>query len=396
MDTEIKSMGLLTQVTKGLLLHSKKETEEQLGDRSKYIGMSDIGKGTECMRAAVANKVYGNMQPNPEDVQKSFSEKDFGQIQSVLNKQLILQRGHWLEAGILDAFKANNANIISQLEIGIDNNGIPIKAHLDFVLVWGGKHPAVRVLELKSTENIPKNLYASYETQLYGQLGFLCKFWNEPCFNKMTFPQLVKKKFNIELPENPQKVDIEGWCLCLAMSKAKAIGPYKANDTMLRFCEKTAKNIWVKSEEIRKGKMSLDDVEYCKGFHPLCDWCSHAEGCPKFKSVELKDSVYNDILSELGELKADKSKLEKEIAVNEERVKDFYLNCGVKNKWLNTGDYRFKCSTVNGRKILSEEMLASKLANSHGTEKASQVIEQSKKQGEAYQRLYISKINKEK
>ncbi len=167
------------------------------------------------------------------------------------------------------------------------------------------------------------------------------------------------------------------------------------NQTMLNFCEKTAKNIWLKSEDIRSNKISLNDVEYCKGFHPLCDWCSHLEDCPKFKSVELKDPVYNDILLELEELKADKSKLEKEIAVNENRVRDFYQNCGIQNEWLNTADYRFKCSNVNGRKMLNEEMLASKLANAHGEEKASQLIEQSKKQGEPYQRLYISKINRE-
>ncbi len=226
MNMESKSMGLLAQVAKGLLLHSKKETEEQLGDRSKYIGMSDIGKGTECMRAAAANKVYGNNQPSPEEIQKSFSEKDYGKIREALNKQLILQRGHWLEAGILEAFKANNANIISQLEIDIKNEGTPIKAHLDFALVLGGKRPGVRILELKSTENIPKNLYAAYETQLYGQLGFLSKFWNEPCFDKLTFSQLVKKTFNIELPDDPGSVDIEDWVLCLAMSDAKPFGPY--------------------------------------------------------------------------------------------------------------------------------------------------------------------------
>ncbi len=78
MESETKSMGLLTQLAKGLLAHGKMETEKQLGDRTKYIGMSDIGKGAECMRAAVANKVHGRMQPEAEELQKFFSDADSG------------------------------------------------------------------------------------------------------------------------------------------------------------------------------------------------------------------------------------------------------------------------------------------------------------------------------
>ncbi len=63
--------------------------------------------------------------------------------------------------------------------LGFD--GVPVLAHLDFVLVANG---AVRILELKSTENIPDNLYTSYEVQHYGQLGFMAKYWEQPRFRK--------------------------------------------------------------------------------------------------------------------------------------------------------------------------------------------------------------------
>jgi len=62
----IKAMGLMSQVAKGLLNHSSSSTAAQLGDRSKYVGLSDIGKGAECMRAAVANKTYGSQHPQTE------------------------------------------------------------------------------------------------------------------------------------------------------------------------------------------------------------------------------------------------------------------------------------------------------------------------------------------
>ena len=345
------------------------------------------------------------MQPGSEELQKFFAEKDYSKIQSTLNKQLILQRGHWLESGIMQAFRANGANIFSQLEIDIDDNGTPIKAHLDFVLVWGGKHPAIRILELKSTENIPKNLYTAYETQLYGQLGFLSKFWNKPnfniksesgenLFNNLSFPELVKKSFKIEISDDPQKVDIEGWVLCLAMSEAKAFGPYKPNDTMLNFCRKTAKTIWDNAKEVNSKKLSLNSIEYCEGFHPLCDWCSHSVDCPKFKSAEIKDPVCNEILSELEALKEEKAKLEKEIGESERRIKDFYHKSGIKKDWISTEDYRFKCSEVDGRKSLDESLLSSELSKVLGTEKGASLLVKASKQGEPYQRLYINKINK--
>jgi len=407
MESETKSMGLLTQLAKGLLAHSKMETEKQLGDRTKYIGMSDIGKGAECMRAAVANKVNGRMQPETEALQKLFSEKDYSAIQAILNKELILQRGHWLETGVMQAFKANGAKIFSQLEIDIDDNGTPVKAHLDFVLVWGGKHPAVRILELKSTENTPKNLYTAYETQLYGQLGFLSKFWESPNFNmksengktlftNLNFPEIVRKAFNIEMPDDPKKVDIEGWVLCLAMSEAKAFGPYKPNETMLNFCRKTAKTIWDSTKAVNAKSLRLNDIEYCEGFHPLCDWCDHSGDCPKFKSVEIKDPVCNEILSELEALKNQKTKLEKEIAESERRVKDFYHKNGIVKDWISTEDYRFKCSEVDGRKSLDDSLLSSELSKLIGAQKGASLLEAASKKGEPYERLYINKIKKGK
>lgn len=39
----VKAMGLMAQVAKGLLNHSGSATAAQLGDRSKYVGLSDIG-----------------------------------------------------------------------------------------------------------------------------------------------------------------------------------------------------------------------------------------------------------------------------------------------------------------------------------------------------------------
>ncbi|MDD5599556.1 MAG: hypothetical protein PHV82_16535 [Victivallaceae bacterium] len=390
-----KAMGLMVQIARGLLKHGECHTTEQLGDRSKYVGLSDIGKGAECLRAAVAGKVFGNMHPKADDVLKWYQKAEFDKVMEALRKQLILQRGHWFEAGIEKVFEANKAKFFTQLEIDAGFDGVPVLAHLDFVLVAKG---AVRVLELKSTENLPDNLYASYETQIYGQLGFLSKYWNEKRFSirdgtdKMTFPELVKQKFCIDMPESVQDIDLEGWVLCLSMSDAKAFGPYKANDTMTRFCEKTAKSIWEKAEEIRNNNLDLNSVEFCKGFHPLCEFCDHAGDCPKFTVHELGDSIYNDILTELEVLKSRKAKLAKDIAIAEDQIREFYVNSGVNGDWLSTGDWRFRFAETAGRKTLDTQALLGEVRELIGDDQVENLIQKHTSQGLPGQRLYVSKV----
>ena len=395
----VKAMGLMSQLAKGLLNHSSSATASQLGDRSTYVGLSDIGKGAECMRAAVANKVYGSQHPKADDISLWFRDMEYDKVTAALKKQLILQRGHWFEAGVEKAFKANDAKFFSQLEIDAGFDGVPVQAHLDFVMVANG---AVRILELKSTENIPDCLYTAYETQIYGQLGFLAKHWDQPCFSirddtgqivhsKLSFPALCKKVFAIDMPESVHDVDLEGWVLALAMSDVKAFGPYKANETMTRFCEKTAKSIWDQADELRNNNLDLNTVDFCKGFHPLCDYCDHMDTCPKFTTQELGDSIYNDILVELAELKSQKSKLLKDIAIQEDQVKDFYVNTGVNGDWLSTGDYRFKCSETAGRKSLNTKALTAELVNIIGEDEVDKLVQKFTTQGSPSQRLYISK-----
>ena len=399
MDKNVKAMGLMTQVVKGLLKHGECQTAEQLGDRSKYVGLSDIGKGAECLRSAVAGKVYGSRHSKADDVVDWHKNQEFDKVMEALKKQLILQRGHWFEAGVEKAFEANRTKFFTQLEIDAGVDGVPVLAHLDFVLVGNG---AVRVLELKSMANLPEHLYTAYLTQVYGQLGFLAKYWDQPRFSirdgtgqilhsKLSFPELCKRVFGIDMPESVQEVDLEGWVLALAMSDAKAFGPYKANDTMTRFCEKTAKSIWEKADELCNNNLDLNTVDFCKGFHPLCDFCDHANGCPKFTVHELGDSIYNDILTELEELKSRKAKLVKDIAIQEDQVKDFYVNSGVNGDWLSTGDWRFRFSETAGRKCLDTQALLGELQEVIGEDQIENLIQKHTSQGLPGQRLYISK-----
>ena len=49
---------LCSLLKQGLQASSHARTTLSLGDRSKYVGLSDIGKAADCLRTAVAGKVY--------------------------------------------------------------------------------------------------------------------------------------------------------------------------------------------------------------------------------------------------------------------------------------------------------------------------------------------------
>jgi hypothetical protein len=396
-------LGLLAQVTRGLLRHGETRTIQHLGDRSTYIGLSDVGRAITCLRAAVASKLGRSHLPGGDDITRWLNQGAEQHITDALGRQLILQRGHWLEGGVESALRANGVNLIPQLEISTIENGVPIQAHLDFILVGGGSHPAVRVLELKSTEHLPKTLYPGYEAQLYGQIGLLASHWNQPAFSlkddhgkpvleRQTFPQLCHHLFGIVLPNTAAEVDMEGWVLCLSMSAARPFGPYRPDATMLTLCRRTAETLWNTVEAVKAGRTSLDDVSICAGFHPLCDWCDHADTCPKFTADPVNDPVLDLALAEFARLKSDKAGIEAEIEIQEGRIRQFCGRAGNGSGWLFTGHFRFKTSCISGRKTLDPASLRAELTNRLGAVDADALLARATSVGGEYQRLFISPL----
>jgi len=392
-----KAEGLIRLLTQGLLAHSEGETARELGDRSQYVGMSDVGKGMECMRAAVAAKLGVSIIPAATAV-NGISADD---LPKVLGQQIILQRGHWQEHGIEKALTATGVKLIPQLEICIEHSGVLIKAHLDFTLVWGGTRPAVRILELKSNARIPDSLYASYEAQLYGQVGLLKSCWGTPCFSApgtelhmATFPQVIRSLFGVDLPETAESVDIEAWELSLSMAEVKPFGPYLPDESMLEVCLQTAVGIWRTTEDVREGNLRLNDLDFCRGFHPLCDWCDVNEDCPKFQGSSIaSDSDCALELEKLANLKEQKAALEGRIAESEKLVRQTYRLVGGQD-WISTGSHRFRVASVAGRKTLDRSLVLKSLGALIGDEaKAQSTLEQCERKGKPYDRLYVGKIN---
>lgn len=405
MQHNLKKEGLLRFLATGILKYANETTMQELGDRSQYIGLSDIGKGMECLRSAVAEKA-GVIQPIQY---KDVSALSSDQLRSVVEKQIVLQRGHWQEYGIQNAITTTGVKVIPQLEISIDYQGIPIKAHLDFTIVWGGRNPAVRVIELKSNEHIPDHLYASYEAQVYGQVGLLKHCWDKPCFSvprekdknrlkHVTFPEVIKHLFGIVVPDTPDNVDIEAWVLSISMAQVKPFGPYLPDKVTLNTCLQIAERIWNERAELLSGNISLNDIDYCSGFHPLCDYCNVNQDCPKFKGQDIleHDPAFEFELEKLAELKNQESAIQKKRKAIEQRVKNTYhLINGNNTGWVNTSAYRFKVSRMPGRKSLNQDKLHEQMqANIREDASIDEILEQCQKTSSPYERLYISKINK--
>jgi hypothetical protein len=392
--------ALLAQLAHGLVRHGEDQTRRSLGDRRDYVGMSDVGKAIDCLRAAVANKVVPHP---PADPAAAYRQGDAVAVDAILRRELTLHRGHWFEAGIEAAFHANRTPLLPQVEIAMNDHGVPIRAHLDFVLLRGGPKPAVRVLELKSMTRIPAALYPAHEAQLYGQIGLIAKQWAKPAFSlrdeaggvrfaNVGFPDLVRRSLGIDLPDESRHVDLQGWVLAVSMTEAKPFGPYLPDPTMLSLCRKTAKTIWQTAAEVRSGATHLDTVAICPGFHPLCDCCPFVEDCPKFRGLCVADPALDRDLDELAGLKGQRLALDTEIDEREERIRRFCHLSSDSAQWLDTGFYRFRNARVPGRRTVDSNKLRSALETHLDDPTIDAVLAASTNIGADYERLSISPV----
>ncbi len=145
-------------------------------------------------------------------------------------------------------------------------------------------HPAVRVLEIKSMETLPKEPYPSHERQIQGQVALLEEFWGAPVFTlkhgdgttahtSLNFPELCRREVGMKIPDAPEEVSVEGWLLCLSMRDARAFGPYLPDGDALESLRSQAMEYWAAFQDVREGAAALNDIPYARGVHPLCVCC---------------------------------------------------------------------------------------------------------------------------
>lgn len=123
-----------------------RESSKHLGDRSQYVGGSDVGN---CLRKALQGKIN----------ETSHDKKTL----------LRFLRGHAVQDLFAEIFKAGKAPFQEEVEV-VHPQKPYIKVHIDF-LFTGQKR--LYVVEMKSVGGIPEIPYSSHLNQLALQMGLV-------------------------------------------------------------------------------------------------------------------------------------------------------------------------------------------------------------------------------
>jgi hypothetical protein len=339
--------------------------------------MSDLAQGLSCPRTVVANKL-------------AVDDPTLN-----LNKLLQLERGHWLEAGLEKSFNVAGQPLISQLEIAITHEGVPIKAHLDSTL-FDKVTQGVTVLEIKSMAKIHDEIFETHEAQLNGQIGLLSKFWNDPVFrlevniDYIPFPQIASNAWGVDLPKDPV---VNGFVLAVSPNEARAFGPYYQDSFFLDTLLDRGVEIWKYVEDINNNVSSLTVVPFNNYYSPLCSYCHFNKDCPKYSgdscpSLESK-------LESLTKLKSSRSTLDDEIKEKESQLKSVSALMGKSNQWISANSYRFKVGSQKGRITIDQNLLKDNLSQVIGLDDESLInlLASSQKEGQPFDKFYLSPIN---
>lgn len=220
---------------KGLQAAAKQKTLETLGDRSTYVGSSDVG---QCPRKAYLSKV---------------SPKEYS-----LEQNIIFARGHNAELIVRDAFLGNKTPFKEQVEVQGKDEFVFVKTHIDFLAEF--KEESV-VVECKSTNSLPSEPYASWVKQVILQIGLL-KEQGVNCNRGIIVALNVNNgehtAFNVEFSQSLYELSL-----------------------------KRAKDIW---KHLQNGTEPQGEVS------PICSFCSYRSNCEALlkDSHDLPDELVQD------------------------------------------------------------------------------------------------------
>ena len=298
----------------GLQTLSRQHTIETLGDRSEYLGASDIGY---CQRKVILEKI------NP-------SEHDLATL-------IRFKRGHMAEDIIAMAFTAAGySNFEQQVEVNIPGD-TPIKAHIDFVFT-SEVHKIKSILEIKSTSRIPDEPYGSWESQLYIQMGALAEKYPDYAIKGAVLP------------------------IDLGTGEVEFFNGYTPQKTIFNGLLKKAELIWSDYQAMLRGNELVKEgveLDLKTEISPLCGFCNHMGSCPNFEAEEVPELV--TAVDELQKLQ----KEEKNIQGKIKPCKAKLFNIVKKRGAIKTGG-RFLKKATRSRKHLVMDRLEAFLAD-HGS-----------------------------
>ena len=275
------------------------QTVETLGDRSTYLGASDIGT---CPRKTILTKI------NPPDAD--------------LVTLLRFRRGHMAEDIVAAAFNAAGfTNFKRQVEVCYPGD-VPVTAHIDFVFISEARK-TMAVLEVKSPESMPEGPYGSWETQLYLQMGLLAA--NYPDYT-------VEKGAILAVNFGAQGMQL--------------FNGYTPQTFMYEGLIDRAAAIWRDYQKYAAGELTTPVME----FGPLCGFCPFVTDCPKFAADEVQE--LNETVEILTELQKQQKALEDDITVRKNNLLAIVSARGPLKAYG-----RFLQKAVRSRKVLDSERL---------------------------------------
>lgn len=254
-------MGLAEIIESGLKKVNSQRTQETLGDRTEYIGASDMG---QCSRKAVLDRFTDEVD-----------------LATLIN----FERGHMAEDALHRALQAEGyGNVERGVEVQDETPaGTPLRIHLDFCYRGPNR---VAIMEAKSTHPVPPMPHEGWVLQLKAQLG------------------AVQKNF-------PEK-EVSGTIFALDVAPKKGAthkvwNTYTPDDVIYQGLMEKADLIYNGIQEYRNSGNLPDDIDAEPSL--LCGHCPHIWSCPKFQEQDRLDGL-QDELTKLTTAQSEKKRME--------------------------------------------------------------------------------------
>ncbi|MCF8036808.1 MAG: hypothetical protein K9K62_08040 [Desulfobacteraceae bacterium] len=254
-------MYFLTQdsIRQGLAKAQQQETSLNLGDRTAYVGASDIG---QCTRKAILSKTSPRA-PSLQDLIRFARGHLAEEILASALQDVRPERQVELSADIPYCWACHWWDFYTPAEpahcpnCGNPIHLVPIKAHCDFVF------DDDLVLECKSSPLV--GIQDSWEMQLQTQMLLY-----EHCLQKSSQGVILV-------------MDLAGGAL--QITDPYVLDPNKVGDIIRR-----AITIWKGVVEASSAP-DPESLDLKTEPGPLCGWCEYLGTCPAFKGEELPDDL---------------------------------------------------------------------------------------------------------
>lgn len=243
---------------------NKEKITKDLGDRTKYVGSSDVAK---CPRQATLAK----LKPIEYDIQTL----------------LRFERGHLAEQILSSIFERTKYTWIAQQEL-IHPEFQYFRSHVDFMF-YTKNMKSIGICEVKTTSEIPNEPYDSWVSQIYWQMGLA----------KLAYPN----------------ANIRGVILALDLNSGdiREFDTYTPSELIFKTLIDKAHNIWaaINGEADPECEPSL-----------LCGSCEYREDCPVFDRGNLNEDVWQKALL-YAEKKEKKEAIEEELDKLREKILEY-------------------------------------------------------------------------